>query len=39
MKVNTFLKSISPKVNVIEPVEFEIVYNDVKVQHVCHRAM
>ena len=33
MEVHTFLKNISPKVNVIALVEFELFYYDVAVQH------
>ena len=30
------IEGISPKVNVIAALEFELVYNDVAVQHVSH---
>ena len=36
--VYTFPKGISPKVNVIAWLEFELAYYDVKVQHVNHYA-
>ena len=37
--VHTFPKGISPKVNVIVQLEFELAYYDVAVQHVSHYAM
>ena len=30
------MKGISPKVNVIAQLEFELAYGNVTVQHVCH---
>ena len=36
--VNTFIKVISPKVNVIAGLEFELASNAVTVQHVSHCA-
>ena len=35
-EVHTFLRSISPKVNVIVQQEFELSYYDVAVRHVNH---
>ena len=37
--VHTFPKVISPKVNVIGQLEFELAYNDVTVQDVNHYTM
>ena len=37
--VHAFLKGISPKVNGIMKLEFELVYNNIAVQHVRHKAM
>ena len=36
MKIHTFPKGISPKVNVIALLEFELAYYDVAVQHISH---
>ena len=36
--VHTFLKGINPRVNVIEQLEFELVYNDFAVHHFNHYA-
>ena len=36
--VRTFSMGISSKVNVIAQLEFELVYNDVAVQHFSHYA-
>ena len=33
MEVYTFCKGISPKVNVMARLEFELVYYDVAIQH------
>ena len=33
---DTFSKDITPKVNVIVRLEFELAFQDVTVQHVCH---
>ena len=38
-KVHTFPKGISPEVNRIARLGFELVYYDVAVQHVSHYAM
>ena len=38
LRVQTFPKSICPKVNVIAQVEFELANYDVKVQYVNHYA-
>ena len=38
MDVHTFLKNISPKMNVIIRGEFELAYQDVTVKHVNHEA-
>ena len=37
--VHTFPKGISPKVNVLAQLEFELTYYDVAVQHISHYAM
>ena len=37
-RVYTFHKGISPKVNVIAPQGFELIYNNVTVLHVSHYA-
>ena len=34
--VHSLPKGISPKVNVISRIEFELAYSDVTVQHVSH---
>ena len=39
MKVQTFPKSISSKVNVIAQLKFELTYYNVSVQHVSHDTM
>ena len=36
--IHTFFKGISPKVNVIARLEFELAYYDIIVQHVSHYA-
>ena len=38
-RIHTFSESISPKVNVIMYLEFELTYNDVTVKHVRHYTM
>ena len=38
MEVPTFTKGINPKVNVPARLEFELINNDVAVQHVSHYA-
>ena len=35
-EVHIFLKSINPKVNVMERLEFELAYFDITVEHVSH---
>ena len=35
----TFPKGISPKINVIVLLEFELTYYDIAVQHITHYAM
>ena len=38
-EVYTFPKGLSPKVNMIAPLEFELAYHDIAVQHVSHDTM
>ena len=39
MGFHAFSGDISPEMNVITPLEFELTYYDVEVQHVSHNAM
>ena len=38
-KVYSFLKDVSPKVNIVAWLEFELAYYNVSLQHVNHYAM
>ena len=38
-KIHTSPKGISPKVNVIAQLEFELAYSNVTIQHISHYAM
>ena len=38
MDVHTYPKVISPKINVMARLEFELSYDDVEVQHMSHNA-